>query len=71
MSLGSSVLVPVYNDTNVWKLVRIIKDDSDTGRDDLCGSLADTINKFGVIVNSNYKGVKVNAHQGVSVVFIN
>ena len=74
-SLGNSVLVPVDNATNVWKfvkeLVRIIRDGSDTGRDDLCRSLANIINQYGVIVNSDYKGVKVNARQGVSVVFTN
>ena len=74
-SLGNSVLVPVDNATNVWKfvkeLVRIIRDGSDTGSDDLCRSLANIINQYGVIVNSDYKGVKVNARQGVSVVFTN
>ena len=28
----------------------------------LCGSLVNIINKFGVIMNSNYRGVNVNAH---------
>ena len=51
-SLGSSVLIPVDNATNVWKfvkeLMRIIRNGSDTGRDNLCRSLAETINQFGV-----------------------